>query len=152
MRKPLSSCFFCIIAAMMFTTGCDHRLPSDPHARFMEIRKRIDNSRTSHDAMAWLSQIADDGRPETRDLMLSFVTGKSGFRAEGTINLLNREIWLKDPEVRRVLRDYYLNEMGSYRRRAHIRYAIIKPNEQKYGEFANLPDSVPVPAGMVHVE
>ncbi|HMX63372.1 MAG TPA: hypothetical protein PKD58_09930, partial [Candidatus Sumerlaeota bacterium] len=138
-------CFPFILLALIFLSACDNRLPVDPKARHAEVSRRIEKARTSHEAMAWLSQIADDGLPETRDLMLSFITGPSGFRAEGTINLINRDVWLKDEVVRQRLRDYYLDAMGSYRRRAHIRFAIIKPNETKYPEFANLPDEVPVP-------
>jgi hypothetical protein len=139
-------------ALLLLLCGCDSPLPTDPAARFSEVQARIARAKTSHEATGWLAMVADDGRPETRDLMLSFVTGESDLRALDAINLLDQKIWLEQQAVRKALAEYYLDPMQSHRRRAHLRFRIFVPNRDKYEEFRNLPDVVPVPAGLVHVE
>ena len=93
-------------AWLLLLWGCGSPLPTDPDERFAEVKARIARAKTSHEATGWLAMVADDGRPETRELMLSFVTGESDPRALDTINLLDQKVWLEDQAMRKALAEY----------------------------------------------
>lgn len=140
--------FFALSAALL--AGCDQRLPSDPAAQVVEIRRRMDAVTTSKEKSLWLIHAGDNPTTAARDLLLENLNAPHLLLSAASSEIL-RIRWVKDPQTRRLLRDYYLDPTRSFRNRETLYSFLIERFRDTYPEFADLTQPPPTFPGRVHI-
>jgi hypothetical protein len=146
------TCFTIITAlALGLLAACRPSMPDEPQARLERVAELVREAPTGHKGAVWLAFLAHDYRPETRQFLLDIIRDGRTQEAKEAIMLLDDEGWMKDDELRRELRAYYLDDMRSYYRREKVRLHVFLNWQEKYQEFRSLPDRAPINAKLVHI-
>ncbi len=140
-----------LLACLPVLTGCGRGLPpeEEPDARREEVLRRAEAAPYPAKGNKWLLFIADDGTPETRDLLIERLN-EFGAASHVSAALL-RQYWREDERARQALAAYYTNPMRSRYDRWIAHMVAIRNYKDRYEEFRGLPASPPVPEGIPRI-